>query len=146
MKVEKQRRDSSDISSYDSDADNMTKEDIQKQARQTYVQTELLDRITKYLKIDDKIKEKQKELREYMKVMKDQKQDMEKYILKYLSDVQENIINIDGQGKLIKTVSVKKGAIKAENIKDSVTAGLKKENINLDENKFQPFGTFSLEH
>ena len=92
-KIEKNKKeDSSDISSYDSDDDNLTNEDIQKEARQKYVQTELLERITKYLKIDNAIKEKQKELREYMKSMKTQKQDMEKYIIGYLTEVKEEYI------------------------------------------------------
>mgnify|MGYP003346210335 CR=1 FL=1 len=42
-----------------------------------------------YLKIDSKIKEKQKEVRECMRVMKEQKNDMEKYIIKYLFIVEQ---------------------------------------------------------
>ena len=52
----KVKQDSSDISSYDSDDDNMTNADIQKKARETYMQTELFERITKYVKIDNTIK------------------------------------------------------------------------------------------
>ncbi len=136
IKKKKERRDSSDISSYDSDDDNITNEDIQKEARSNYVQNELLERITKYLKIDNAIKEKQKEIREYVKAMKLQKEDMEKYIIGYLNEVNEDFIKIDGEGKLTKTISTSKGAIKTDNIKASVAAGLKKENIMMDEKKF----------
>ena len=136
-KIEKNKKeDSSDISSYDSDDDNLTNEDIQKEARQNYVQTELLERITKYLKIDNAIKEKQKELREYMKSMKTQKQDMEKYIIGYLTEVKEEYIKIDGEGKLTKTISTSKGAIKVENIKVSIMEGLQKQNIKLNEKQY----------
>jgi hypothetical protein len=132
----KVKQDSSDISSYDSDDDNMTNADIQKKARETYMQTELFERITKYVKIDNTIKEKQEELREFTKTLKKQKEEMEKYILAYLTEVEEEYVKIDGDGKLTKSISVRKGAIKPETIKKSVLLGLKKENINLDENKF----------
>ena len=135
-KVKKEKKDSSDISSYDSDDDNLTNEDIQREARETYIQTELLERITKYLRIDNNIKEKKKELQEFMKAAKKQKDDMEKYIIGYLTEVQEEYIKIDGEGKLTKTVSIRKGAIKTDNIKEAVKKGLLKENINLNEKKF----------
>lgn len=129
--------DSSDISSLDEeDIDMLTNQDIEKKSTNTFVQYELLDKITKYLKIDSKIKEKQKEVRECMKVMKDQKADMEKYIVKYLEDVKEQYIKIDGEGKLIKTESIRRGAINTENIKTSVITSFKKENIGLDDKTF----------
>ncbi len=134
-KEKKVKKDSSDISSYDSDDDNLTNEDIQKEAREAYVQTELLERITKYLRIDNNIKEKRKELQEYMKAAKKQKEEMEKYIIGYLNEVQEEYIKINGEGKLTKTVSIRKGAIKTDNIKEAVKKGLIKENINLNEKK-----------
>ena len=135
-KEKKIKKDSSDISSYDSNDDNLTNEDIQKEARETYMQTELLERITKYLRIDNDIKEKRKDLQEFMKAAKKQKDDMEKYIIGYLTEVQEEYIKIDGEGKLTKTISVRKGAIKTDNIKEAVKKGLLKENINLNEKKF----------
>ena len=131
----KVKQDSSDISSYDSDDDNMTNNDIQKKARETYMQTELFERITKYVKIDNTIKEKQQELREFTQTLKKQKEEMEKYILAYLTEVEQEYVKIDGDGKLTKSISVRKGAIKPETIKKSVLMGLKKENINLDENR-----------
>lgn len=135
-KYKKEKKDSSDISSYDSEDDNLTNEDIQKEAKSNYVQNELLERITKYLKIDNAIKEKQKEIREFVKIMKEQKESMEKYILGYLTEINEDYIKIDGEGKLIKKNSITKGAIKTDNIKASVIEGLKKENIILDEKKY----------
>ena len=113
----KVKQDSSDISSYDSDDDNLTNVDIQQKARETYMQTELFERITKYIKIDNNIREKQKELREFTQALKTQKQEMEKYILSYLTDVNQEYVKIDGDGKLTKSVSVRKGAIKPETIK-----------------------------
>jgi hypothetical protein len=131
----KVKQDSSDISSYDSEDDNMTNADIQQKAKETYMQTELFERITKYIKIDNNIREKQKELREFTQALKKQKQEMEKYILSYLTEVNQEYVKIDGDGKLTKSVSIRKGAIKPETIKKSVLTGLKKENINLDDNR-----------
>ena len=65
------KEDSSDISSYDSDDDNMTNADIQKKAKETYIKNDLFDRITKYIKLDNSIKEKQQELREFTKTAED---------------------------------------------------------------------------
>lgn len=136
-KYQKEEVDSSDISSMDEDdIDMLTNQDIEKKATNSFVQNELLERITKYLKIDSKIKEKQKEVREYMRAMKEQKDSMEKYIIKYLEDVNEEYIKIDGQGKLVRTQAVTKGAINNENIKTSVGNSLKKENIKLDDKTF----------
>jgi hypothetical protein len=136
-KYQKEDLDSSDISSMDEDdIDMLTNQDIQRKATNSFVQNELLDRITKYLKIDSKIKEKQKEVREYMKTMKEQKDSMEKYIIKYLEDVNEEYIKIDGQGKLVRTQTITRGVINNENIKTSVGNGLKKQNINLDDKTF----------
>jgi hypothetical protein len=135
----RQRLDSSDISSYDENdencIDNLTNDDISKQAKEKYVETELFEKITKYLKIDTVIKTKQKEVREYMKVMKTQKEDMEKYILSYLTDTNEDFIKIDGHGKLIKTTSKSKGSINIDNIKSSIVEGLKKDNTIKDDER-----------
>jgi hypothetical protein len=136
-KYQKEDLDSSDISSMDEDdIDMLTNQDIEKKATNTFVQNELLERITKYLKIDSKIKEKQKEVREYMKSMKEQKDSMEKYIIKYLEDVNEEFIKIDGEGKLVRTQTITRGAINNDNIKTSVGNSLKKENIKLDDKTF----------
>lgn len=146
-KYQKQEIDSSDISSMDEDdIDMLTNQDIDKKATNSFVQNELLERITKYLKIDGKIKEKQKEVREYMKTMKEQKESMEKYIIKYLEDVNEEYIKIDGQGKLVRTQTVTRGAINNENIKTSVVSGLNKENIKLDDKTFMSLIQTILEH
>lgn len=136
-KYQKQEIDSSDISSLDEDdIDNMTNQDIEKMATNNFVENDLIERITKYIKIDNKIKEKQKEVREYVQTMKKQKEDMEKFIIKYLEDVDQEFVKIDGEGKLIKATTTTKGAINAENIKTSIVGGFKKENINLDDKQF----------
>jgi len=133
-KINKSNDDSSIVSSYDDD--NVTNADIQKEACDSYVQTELQEKIIKYLKIDNKIKDKQKEVREYMKMMKQQRTEIEKYLIRYLDDINQDYISVNNKDKLTKTVVVSKGAINIDNIKKSVNDGLKKEDIKLDDKKF----------
>jgi hypothetical protein len=127
--------DSSDISSYNEDYENMTLDEISQKGREKFFKTELMEKIVKYIKIDDTIKDKQKELRLQMKALKTQKVDMEKYIISYLESINEEFVNIQGAARLTKTTTNTKGAIKVDNIKMSVIDGIKKQNINLDERK-----------
>jgi hypothetical protein len=127
--------DSSDVSSYDEDYDNMTSDQISQKGQDKFFKSELMEKIVKYIKIDDSIKEKQKELREQTKCLKTQKTDMEKYILSYLENINEDYVNIQGTAKLTRTTTVSKGAIKPDNIKLSVIDGLKQQKINLDDKK-----------
>lgn len=131
------KEDSSDISSYDENDnyENMTSDEISQRAQDKYFKTELMEKIIKYIKIDDSIKEKQKEIREQIKCLKTQKGDMEKYIITYLESINQDFVNIEGKAKLIKTVSTTRGTIKEDNIKTSLIDGIKKQNINLDSKK-----------
>ncbi len=131
------KEDSSDISSYDENDnyENMTSDEISQKAQDKYFKTELMEKIIKYIKIDDSIKEKQKEVRNQVKCLKTQKADMEKYIITYLESINQEFVNIEGAAKLTKTVSTTKGAIKTDNIKTSVIDGIRKQNINIDSKK-----------
>jgi hypothetical protein len=133
--------DSSVISSYDSkkndnnykeefdDIATMDHDEISKTAEEHYFKTELVEKIVKYIGIDNKIKDLQKEVREQVKTMKTQREEMEKYILSYLDNIKEDYVSITGEGKLTKTVSTTKGAIKIDLIKNSVTDELIKSNL-----------------
>jgi hypothetical protein len=134
-KKKKPDYDSSDVSSYDDDYDNMTSDQISQRGQDKFFKSELMEKIIKYIKIDDSIKEKQRELREQTKCLKTQKTDMEKYILSYLENINEDYVNIQGTAKLTRTTTISKGAIKPDNIKVSVIDGLKQQKINLDEKK-----------
>jgi hypothetical protein len=133
--------DSSDVSSADDnndddrDYDNMTSDEISQRGKDKFFKTELMEKIVKYIKIDDSIKEQQKEIREQVKNLKKQKEDMEKYILSYLENIKEEYVNIGDKARLTKKVSVTKGAIKMDNIKLSVVDGLKKQGILLEDKK-----------
>lgn len=119
----------------DGDIDNMTVDDISREATDNFKKNELLDHIIKYVEIDNLIRGKRKEIREDIKVLNDRKKKMEVFILKYLDDINQEQINIDGTGKLKKNVSQVKGAIKIDNIKKSIEDGIKKEGIIKDEKR-----------
>jgi hypothetical protein len=127
----KEEVDSSDISSYDENEnyENMTNDEISQKGKEKFFKTELMEKIIKYIKIDDSIKDKQKEVRDQMKVLKTQKEEMEKYIISYLETINEEYVKIGESAKLTRTVSQTKGAIKQDNIKVSIFDQLKKENM-----------------
>lgn len=133
-KDKKEEVDSSDISSYDENEnyENMTNDEISQKGKEKFFKTELMEKIIKYIKIDDSIKDKQKEVRDQMKVLKTQKEEMEKYIISYLETINEEYVKIGESAKLTRTVSQTKGAIKQDNIKVSIFDQLKKENMGDD--------------
>ena len=135
IKQKSRDNDSSDISSCDEDYENMTLDEVSQKGKEKFFKTELMEKIVKYVKIDDTIKQKQKELQIQVKALKTQKTDMEKYIISYLEAIKEDFINIEGACKLTKTTSTTKGAIKMDNIKTSVIDGIRKQNINIEERK-----------
>jgi hypothetical protein len=128
---------STHISSVDEneDIDDMTVDDISKEATDNFKKNELLDHIIKYVQIDNIIRDKRKEIREDIKVLNERKKRMEVFILKYLDDINQEQINIDGTGKLKKNVSQVKGAIKIDNIKKSIEDGIKKEGVIKDDKR-----------
>ena len=133
---EKIQLDSSEVSSIDEyDDDDM----ISQKATDDYIKTELLEKIMKYFFIDTSIKEKQKEIREEMKALKDQKIEMENFILRYLESIEEEFVEINGHGKLIKKTRVTKGAIKVDFIKNAVSDKLKEKGLFRNENDLNTF-------
>lgn len=133
----KKEIDSSDVSSYDDNSDNdnienMTSDEISQRGKDKFFKTELMEKIIKYIKIDDTIKEKQKEIRVQIKCLKEQKNNMEKYIIKYLENINQEFVNIENTAKLTKTTSITKGAIKQDIMSTSLVETIKKQNINID--------------
>lgn len=86
------------------------------------ISKEFQENVIKYVKYDDLIKEKQKEIKE----LRDKKKPCEKYILKYLDDVDENMIEITG-GKLRKNTSETKIPLNQTVIEDALKEKVKDE-------------------
>lgn len=76
--------------------------------------------IKEWVSIDDQIKDLQKQI----KLFKQAKKDKEEFILEYLTNINENQIQIS-DGKLIKNVSKTKAPLKNEMITDTLIEVLK---------------------
>lgn len=133
-----EEKDSSDISDIDdnvsiSDAFNYdTKKEnssIEKEAEAEYIQTVVLDRVVKYIKIDDIIKQKQQEHKKEMKTIKDHKDKLEQFLIDYLDKIDQEYIQVGDKGTLTKTESRTKSSIKMEDISISLIEGFKKHKI-----------------
>lgn len=133
-----EEKDSSDVSDIDdnvsiSDAFNYdTKKEnssIEKEAETEYIQTVVLDRVVKYIKIDDIIKQKQQEHKKEMKTIKDHKDKLEQFLIDYLDKIDQEYIQVGDKGTLTKTESRTKSSIKMEDISISLIEGFKKHKI-----------------
>lgn len=114
-------------------------ETISKNAAKKFLTNEFVDKITRYLATDDLIIKKNKEHNEEIKVLKNDKLELENYILKSLKDMEEEYVNIRGKGQLTRVDKVTKGTVKVTNIKESIEEGIKKENLIEDPEKQMEF-------
>ena len=81
---------------------------------------EFREKVVLYVKSDDRIRELQKLVKDQQRV----KKDSEEAILRHLERLGESMINISG-GKIRKNQYESKGALKKENIKDSLLDKIK---------------------
>lgn len=128
-------KESSDESDSDQLSDEPSDETISKQAKDAYMKDEFVEKIVKYIKTDDLIRKETLEFKEKINTLKEEKEEIETFILRYLENADENIINIAGTGKLSKQESVRKSGINKDIIKQSICEQLKKENLIKDEKK-----------
>ena len=131
-----------DISEHNSDSDDVPIPDEKQEPKKLdekkeFIKKDFLEKVIKYIKTDDLIRKETLEYKEKMNTLKEQKEDLETYILRYLDTVEEDQINIDHNGKLSKYESVRKSSINKDIIKESICEQLKKENIIKDEKKIK---------
>lgn len=117
----------SDAFNYDTKKNNNN--DIDNEAEAEYIQTVVLDRVVKYIKIDDIIKQKQQEYKKEMKIIKDHKDKLEQFLIEYLDKIDQEFIQVGDKGTLTKTESRTKSSIKMEDISISLIEGFKKHKI-----------------
>lgn len=129
--------DSDDDSDSDDEVSDLSDSDYEdeSQINDKKVKTKFLENVIKYLKADDIIKKKNKEHKEDIKNLKDEKNELEGFIIRYLDRKGETHVNIKGEGKLIKNKSETKAPIKAENIREGILEGLKAEKLVEEEEK-----------
>jgi len=68
-----------------------------------------------------------------MNTLKEEKEELQSFMLRYLDSMEEDTVNIDGTGKLSKCESIRKGAINKDLIKQAICEQLKKEKIVKDD-------------
>lgn len=139
-----------ELSSYknsDISSRNMNNEDeeIMSKAKDNFIQTDFYEKLIKYVKTDDLIRKETVEHREKMNTLKDEKMQLEEYIIRYLDSKKQDIIN-HNKGKIIKCESIRKSALNQEVIKQSIYEQLKHEKIFDDDEKCKELAekTFTL--
>jgi hypothetical protein len=111
--------------------------EIKKKAKESFIQADFYEKVIKYVKTDNLIRKESTEFREKINTLKEEKQDLENFILKYLDLQEENVININGSGKLTKYESIRKKGINKDIIQQAIYDQIKKEKLITDENKIK---------
>jgi len=123
------------------DVDNkteMTDDDVSEMAKDEYLNNVVLDKVIKFIKTDDLIRKKNKEHREELKVLKQERIEQEEYLMLYLKEINQKNIDINcstGITHLTISESKRKEQIKPENIKKAVISELYKEKLVKSENR-----------
>jgi hypothetical protein len=112
-------------------------ENMDEEARNNYARTVIADKVIKYMKIDDLIKQKQDEHKKEIKQMKEGKEALEKFLIEYLDKINEECINVGKKASLIKTESKRAAPIKVEDISTSLIDGFKKFEIYDDDEQIE---------
>lgn len=104
-------------------------------AENTVIEDSFLEKIIKYVKIDNLIRKETVEYKEKINTLKEDKTEMEKYILRYLDTADQKVIQIADSGKLTKYESVRKSGLNKDIIKQSIIDQIKKEKLLNDDAK-----------
>jgi hypothetical protein len=96
-----------------------------------------LERVIKYIKLDDVIKEKQKAHKEEMKTIKDSKEQLESFLIGYLDKIDEQYVQLGNKATLIKTEVKTKAAPKMEDISVCLVEGFRKHEIYDDDSEIK---------
>jgi len=110
-------------------------DEIEKDANEEYIKTVVCGRIIDYIKLDDVIKQKQKEFTKEMKHIKDTKNKLEKYLIGYLDKVNEEEFGIGENTRLVKTEKKTISPPKMEDITKCLVEGFKSKEIFDDDEK-----------
>ncbi|QKF94025.1 putative V-type ATP synthase subunit I [Fadolivirus algeromassiliense] len=100
------------------DHDDSISEDSEKEGKtleELKISKEFQENVVKFVKLDDLIRKKQQELSE----LREKRKPCEQYILKYLDNIKENVIEIT-DGKLRKNKSETKQALSQDMIKAAI--------------------------
>jgi len=111
------------------------------QAKEEYISTIVVDKIVKYVTLDNLIKREQEEFKKKIKPVKDYKDKLEKFLIEYLNKDHKDFIEVGGQGTdattLIKTEVKTKAAPKMGDISLCLLEGFEKHEIYQEEDDRQ---------
>ena len=118
--------------------DNITNEEISRHATESVINVHFMENLTKYISTDDLIRQETIEYKEKMATLKEYKQELEEYLIKSLDKINQDVIFLnDGSCKLTKYESVRKGGLKKDVIKQSISEQMLKEKLVSDDKKAQ---------
>jgi len=134
---QKGKKDKSSTDTTDSDIvseidDDITDDMVSKDAM-SKLEDSFKEKVIKYIKVDDLMRKETIEYREKMNTLKEEKEELQSYMLRYLDSMEQETVNIEGTGKLSRCESVRKGAINKELIQQAICEQLKKEKIVSDD-------------
>jgi len=109
--------------------------DITSEAKENNLTYEFREKVKRFLFIDDTIRTKREEIKELQRLRKP----CEDFILGYLENQEEKIINTPTAGKLIKNESTTKARLKMDIIKEAILEKTKNEKIFDTEEKYNRF-------
>lgn len=105
------------------------------QNKEDMTSSQLKERIHKYLKLDNLIKEKEKEHKAKMRDIKKRRIEIENQIINYLDKLGEDIINVGNTDRLTKCIKESKTTIKPTLISDVLMSEFKKRQLYEDDNE-----------
>jgi hypothetical protein len=94
---------------------------------QTTVSKNFREKLVKFIKIDDIIREETLAFKEKLETLKIQKEELSSYIMRYLDD--GIVIDLENKGKVSKYTSTRKSGINKDIIQQSIYEKLKNENL-----------------
>lgn len=112
-------------------------DEMDEEEKKKYIETVVLDRVIKYIKLDDVIKQKQNEHKKEMKAIKDSKEQLEHFLIGYLDKVDEEYIQLGNKSTLIKTEVKTKAPPKMEDISVCLVEGFRKHEIYEDDTEIK---------
>jgi hypothetical protein len=143
----KDKLDSSDISDIDEDQEipdafeeydgEEKKVDGDDEFTDEYINTVVADRVIKYLKLDDLMKDKQTEHKKELKTIKDAKDQLEQFLIGYLDKVNEEYIQLGSKSTLTKVEKESISPPKMEDISVCLIDGFRRFEIYEDDNEIK---------
>lgn len=87
------------------------------------------EKIIKFIKLDDAIREETIAFKEKIETLKIQKEEASAYILRHLDDVAEESVDLGNKGKILKRTSTRKSGLNKDIIQQSIYEKLKSDKL-----------------